>query len=76
MLSVDASARRLTLRRQPGDPVLTVTWTDQTYLGSSLNAAGLAALVGTPREIEVEGTLSADGLQMAARKIKLRETRS
>ena len=76
VLSVDASARRLTLRRQPGDPVLTVTWTDQTYLGSSLNAAGLAALVGTPREIEVEGTLSADGLQMAARKIKLRETRS
>ena len=76
VLSVDASARRLTLRRQPGDPVLTVTWTDQTYLGSSLNAAGLAALVGTPREIEVEGTLSADGLQMVARKIKLRETRS
>ena len=76
VLSVDASARRLTLRRQPGDPVLTVTWTDQTYLGSSLNAAGLAALVGTAREIEVDGTLSADGLQMAARKIKLRETRS
>jgi hypothetical protein len=76
VLSVDASARRLTLRRQPGDPVLTVTWTDQTYLGSSLNAAGLAALVGTSREIEVDGTLSADGLQMAARKIKLRETRS
>ena len=38
------------------------------------DAAGLAALFGTTREIVVDGTLSADGLQMAARKIKLRDT--
>jgi hypothetical protein len=73
VLSADATARKLTLRRQVGDPVLTVTWTDQTYLGDALTAAGLVALVGTAREIEVEGTLSLDGLQMDARKIKLRK---
>lgn len=72
VLGVDVGARRLTMRRQPGDPVLTVTWTDQTYLGESLRAVGLASLAGTAREIEVEGALSADGLQMDARKITLR----
>ncbi|WP_310460743.1 DUF5666 domain-containing protein [Sphaerotilus sp.] len=76
VLSVDAATRKLTLRRQPGDPVLTVTWTDQTYFGDALTVAGLVALVGTSREIEVEGTLSLDGLQMAARKIKLRKSGS
>lgn len=76
VLTADATARKLTLRRQVGDPVLAVTWTDQTYLGDGLTAAGLAALAGTSREVEVEGTLSLDGLQMAARKIKLRGTRS
>jgi hypothetical protein len=76
VLTADATARTLTLRRQVGDPVLTVTWTDQTYLGDGLTSAVLATLVGTVREIEVEGTLSLDGLQMAARKIKLRGTRS
>jgi hypothetical protein len=74
VLSAETTARALTLRRKAGDPVLTVTWTDQTYFGDALNAAGLVALVGTPREIEVEGTLSLDGLQMAARKIKLRKS--
>lgn len=76
VLAADATARTLTLRRKAGDPVLAVTWTDQTYLGDALTAAGLVALVGTAREIEVEGTLSLDGRQMAARKIKLRKSGS
>lgn len=76
VLGMDATARTLTVRRQAGDPVLTVTWTDQTYFGDALTVAGLVALVGASREIEVEGTLSLDGLQMAARKIKLRKSGS
>jgi hypothetical protein len=76
VLSVDSTARRLTLRDLAGGAVLTVTWTDQTFLGNGLNAEGLATLVGTTRQIEVDGTLSTDGLQMSARKIKLRGTRS
>ncbi|MEX8495286.1 DUF5666 domain-containing protein [Sphaerotilus sp.] len=72
VLTADATARKLTMRSQPGDPVLTVTWSDPLYLSEPLTVASLAALAGTSSEIEVEGTLSADGLQMAARKIKLR----
>jgi hypothetical protein len=72
VLSVDTAARTLTLRRQGSATVLTVSWTDQTYQGESLRAIGLPALVGTTREIEAEGMLSADGLRMAARKLTLR----
>jgi len=72
VLTADTVARKLTMRRQPGDAVLTVTWSAPLYLGESLTVASLAALAGTPSQIEVEGTLSADGLQMVARKIKLR----
>ena len=72
VLSVDTVARTLTLRRQAGAPVLTVAWTEQTYLGESLLAVGLPALVGTTREIEAEGTLSSDGSRMVARKLTLR----
>lgn len=72
VLTADASTRQLTMRRKASDPVLTVTWTDQTYLGGSLTAAALVALAGSSREIEVEGSLSLDGRQMAARKIRLR----
>lgn len=75
VLTADATARRLTMRRQPGDPVLTVSWSDSLYLGEPLSVAALVALAGTASEIKVEGTLSADGLQLAARKIKLRTTR-
>ncbi|WP_338416348.1 DUF5666 domain-containing protein [uncultured Sphaerotilus sp.] len=71
VLTVDPTARRLTMRRRPGDPVLTVTWAESVYLGEPLTVAALVALAGTSSEIEVEGTLSADWLQMAARKIKL-----
>jgi hypothetical protein len=71
VLTADAAARKLTMRRQPGGAVLTVTWSDPLYLGESLTVASLAALAGTSNQIEVEGTLSADGLQMVARKIKL-----
>ncbi|WP_293997230.1 DUF5666 domain-containing protein [Sphaerotilus sp.] len=76
VLSANAVTRTLTLRRQPGDPVLTVTWNDQTYLGEPLTSAALVALAGTARVIEVEGSLSLDGLQMAARKITLRASGS
>jgi Domain of unknown function (DUF5666) len=76
VLSANAVTRTLTLRRQPGDPVITVTWNDQTYLGEPLTSAALVALAGTARVIEVEGSLSLDGLQMAARKITLRASGS
>jgi hypothetical protein len=76
VLTADAAARKLTLRRLAGESVLTVTWTDQLYLSDPLTMAALLALAGTAREIEVEGTLSLDGLQMAARKIKLRKSGS
>jgi hypothetical protein len=73
VLAADSKARTLTLRRQPGDPVLMVRWPEPVYLREPLTAAALVALVGTSSELEVEGTLSVDGLQMVARKIKLRE---
>jgi Domain of unknown function (DUF5666) len=72
VLSADTAARTLTLRYPSSGVVLTVAWTEQTYQGESLRAIGLPALVGTTREIEAEGTLSADGLRMVARKLTLR----
>lgn len=75
VLTADAVARKLTMRHQAGGAVLTVTWSDSLYLREPLTMAALVALAGTSSQIEVEGTLSADGLQMAARKIKLRTTR-
>lgn len=75
VLTADAAARKLTMRRQPSGPVLTVSWPDPVYLGEPLTPAALVALAGTSSEIEVEGTLSADGLQMVARKIKLHTLR-
>ena len=72
VLTADGTARQFTLRRKAGDPVLTVTWTDQTYLHEPLTATALVALAGGGREIEVEGSLSLDGRQMVARKVKLR----
>jgi len=70
VLAADATTRQLTMRRKAGDPVLTVTWTDQTYLHQPLTTSALVALAGASRDIEVEGSLSRDGRQMAARKIK------
>jgi hypothetical protein len=72
VLSADGATRQFTLRRKAGDPVLTVTWTDQTYLDEPLTAAALVALAGGGREVEVEGSLSLDARQMVARKVKLR----
>lgn len=72
VLTADATTHQFTMRRKASDPVLTVTWTDQTYLREPLSPAALVALAGAGREIEVEGSLSLDGRQMVARKIKLR----
>ena len=72
VMAVDIGARQLTLRQKAGDPLLTVAWTQQTALREPLTFATLAALAGSSREIEVEGSLSLDGRQLAARKIRLR----
>lgn len=72
VMTANAETRQFTLRQKAGEAVVTVNWTDQTYLHEPLTAAVLVALAGAGREIEVEGSLSLDGLQMVARKVKRR----
>lgn len=73
VLSADLSARALTLQHRTGTAPQAVRWDESTVFQSPLTAEGLAALVGSGRQVEVRGALSADRSVLTARRIRLRE---
>ncbi|MFM2348405.1 MAG: hypothetical protein RL654_3158 [Pseudomonadota bacterium] len=76
ILSFDEAARRLTLQQTAEDGgvrELIVSWSDTTHWRDPVrgSAALLATLVAEGRLVEIEGTLSAEGL-LQARRVRLR----